>query len=57
MQVNKKPLNIRLNDLRKDMGNPKAVPACVYFRNEGHKFMQHAKFTLREQSTETKKAS
>ena len=35
------------------MSNPKAVPACIHFRKEGHNFIQHAKFTLTEQLTET----
>ena len=28
------------------MSKPKAIPACVHFRKEGHNFIQHAKFTL-----------
>ena len=43
--------NIRLNNHRKDVSNPKAIPACVHFRKEGHSFIQHAKFTLIEQLT------
>ena len=39
------------------MSNPKTIPTCVYFRKEGHNFIQHAKFTLMEQVTETKNVS
>ena len=46
--------NIRLNNHRKDVSNPKAIPACVHFRKEGHNVIQHAKFTLIEQLTEWK---
>ena len=44
---------IRLNNHRKDVSNPKPLPACVYSRKEGHNFIQYAKFTLIEQLTET----
>ena len=31
---------------RKDVRNAKAIPAGIHFRKEGHKFIQHSKFTL-----------
>ena len=46
--------DIRLNNLWKDVSNPKAIPTCVYFRKTGHNFMQHAKIALIEQLTEKK---
>ena len=44
----KTPFNMRLNNHRKDVNNPKAIPAC----NHGHNFMKHATFTLIEQLRE-----
>ena len=35
--------DIRLNNHRKDVSNPKAIPVCVHFRTEGHNFVQHPK--------------
>ena len=49
----KTSFNIRLSHHRNNVSNPKAVPACIHFRKEGHNFIQHAKFTLTEQLTET----
>ena len=50
--------NIRLNNHRKDVSNPTAIPACAHFRKEGHKFKSNMhKFTLIEQLTETKRFS
>ena len=46
------PFNLRLNNHRKDVNNPKAIPACNHFKMHGHNFMKHAKFTLIEQLTE-----
>ena len=51
------PFNLRLNNHRKDVNNPKAIPACNHCRIHGHKFMKHAKFTLIEQLTEISKVS
>ena len=45
------PFNLRLNNHRKDVNNPKAIPACNHFKIHGHNFMKHAKFNLIEQST------
>lgn len=38
--------NIRLSDHRKDVSNPKSVPADFYFRKQGHSYSLHAKLTL-----------
>ena len=46
------PFNLRLNNHRKYVNNPKAIPACNHFKMHGHNFMKHAKFTLIEQLTE-----
>ena len=46
------PFNLRLDNHRKDVNNPKAIPACNHFKMHGHNFMKHAKFTLIEQLTE-----
>ena len=45
--------NIRFNNHWKGVRHQKAIPACVQFRKEGHNFIQHAKFTLIEQLSET----
>ena len=49
------PFNIRLNNHRKDaIGNhPKAIPASIHFKQPGHNFNKHAKFTLIEQINNT----
>ena len=39
------------------MNNPKAIPACVHFRKEGHNFIKHAKLNLIEQLIETENVS
>ena len=39
------------------MSNPKAIPACVHSRKEGQNFIQHAKFTLLGQLTDTENVS
>ena len=46
------PFNLRLNNHKKDVNNPKAIPACNYFKIHGHNFMKHVKFTVIEQLTE-----
>ena len=49
------PFNIRLNNHRKDANgkNPKAVSASIHFKQPGHNFNKHAKFTLIEQTKNT----
>ena len=51
------PFNLKLNNHRKDVNNPKAIPACNHFKIDGHNFMKHAKFTLIEQLTEISNVS
>ena len=41
--------NIRLNNHRKDVNNPKSIPVDFHFRKPGHSFILHAKVTLIEQ--------
>ena len=41
--------NIRLNNHRKDVNNPKSILADLHFREPGHSFNMHVKFTLMEQ--------
>ena len=41
--------NIRLNNHRKYVNNPKSIPADLHSRKPGHSFNLHAKFTLIEQ--------
>ena len=41
--------NIRLNSHRKDVNNPKSIPADLHFRKSGHSFNLHAKLRLTEQ--------
>ena len=38
--------NIRLNYHRKNVSNPKSIPADLHFRKPGHSFHLHIKFTL-----------
>ena len=45
--------NIRLNNHRKDVNNPKSIPADFHFRKPGHSFNLHAKLTLIEQLSNT----
>ena len=39
---------IKLNNFRKDVNNPKSIPADLRFRKPGNSFNLHAKFTLIE---------
>ena len=32
-------IHIRLNNHRKEVSNPKAIPSCIHFRKEGHSFI------------------
>ena len=58
MKVNEKlNFNTRLNNNWKDMSNPKAIPACIHFRKEGHNFIQHANLPSIEQFIETENIS
>ena len=42
-------INIILNNHRKDINNPKSIPADLPFRKPGHSFNLYAHFTLIEQ--------
>ena len=46
--------NIRLNNHRKDVKDPNALPADKHFTLPGHDFNKNAKFTLIEKLTNTK---
>ena len=41
--------NIKLNNHRKDVNNPKSIPADLHLRKPGHSFNPHAKLILIEQ--------
>ena len=41
--------NIRLNNHRKDVWKPDAIPASCHFSGKNHNFNRHAKFILIEQ--------
>ena len=41
--------NIKLNNHRKDVNNPKSILANLHFKKPGHSFNLHAKLTLIEQ--------
>ena len=41
--------NIRLNNHRKDVNNPKSIPADLHFKTPGHLLNLDAKFVLIEQ--------
>ena len=51
------PFNLRLNNHRKDVNNPKAIPACSHFKIPGHNFMKPANFTFIEQLTQISNVS
>ena len=47
--------NIRLNNHRKDVKDPKAIPADKFFNQTGHNFNLNAKFIIIEQLQELRK--
>ena len=49
--------NNRLNNHQKDESNQKAIQACFHYRKEGHNVIQHAKFALIGQITESENVS
>ena len=51
------PFNLRLNNNRKDVNNPKVIPPGNHFKIHSHKFMKHAKYTLTEQLAEISNVS
>ena len=48
----KTPFNLRLNNNRKDVNNPKVILPGNHFKIHSHNFMKHAKYTLTEQLAE-----
>ena len=42
------PFNIRLNNHRKDVKNPNAIPACKDFNRHDHDFNKHGKIIIIE---------
>ena len=53
----KTSFNIRLNNHREDVKDPKAIPAEKHFNQTGHNFYLHAKFILIEQLQDIEKTS
>ena len=49
--------NIHLNNRRKDVKDPNALPAGKHFTSPGHDFNKNAKFTLTEKLTNTNKVA
>ena len=49
--------NIRLNNHRKDVKDPKAIPVDKHFNQTGHNFNLHPKFIIIEQLEDTEKTS
>ena len=49
------PFSIQLSNHWKDANgnNPKAIPASLHFKQPGHNFNKHAKFTLIKQIKKT----
>ena len=47
--------NIRLNNHRKDVKDPKTIPVEKHFNQTGHNFNLHAKFIIIEQLQDTEK--
>ena len=43
---NDTPLNIRLNNHRKGAKDPKIILADKHFQKSGHRFNEHARFTI-----------
>ena len=43
------PFNIRLNNHRKDIKSPNAIPACKHFNRHDHDFNNHEKIIIIEQ--------
>ena len=49
---NRGPLDLRLNNHKKDVNNPKVIPAGHNVKTHCHNFMKHVKFALIEQLCE-----
>ena len=41
-----KVFNIRLSNIRKDVSNPKSIPADLHFREPGHSFNLYLELAL-----------
>ena len=50
---NETPFNIRLNNYRKDVKDPKAILAYKHFQKNGHRFNEHTRFTITGRMTNT----
>ena len=50
---NETPFNIRLNNHRKDVKDPKAILAGEHFQISGHRFNEHTRFTIIDRFTKT----
>ena len=50
---NETPFYIRLNNHRKDVKDRKAILADKHFQNNGHRFNEHARFTITDKLTNT----
>ena len=50
------PMNIRINNHRKDCHQEYAMPAIRHFSINGHSFNNNAKFTIIEQLKDTSKS-
>ena len=48
---NETPLNIRLNNHRKDTKDPKVIAADKHFQKNSHRFNKHARFTITDRLT------
>ena len=48
---------LRLNNHRKEVNNPKAIPACHHFKTHGPNFIEHPTFILTEQLSEISNVS
>ena len=46
-------INIRLNNRRKDVKDSKAILADKLFQKTGHRFNEHARFTIIDRLTKT----
>ena len=51
------PLNLRLNNDKKDVNNLNAIPASNHFKIHGHNFIKQAKYSLIEQLMEISNVS
>ena len=51
------PSNIRLNNHRKDVKNPNAIPVCKHFNRHDHDFNNHGKIIIIKQLRKTRMTS